>query len=126
MNAAPFNVLSNMKVPLRELPRNVFLPFNARDAGFLYTTMNGMERPPFLGLDLSIANESGATALISLDGQDFNVLDATIKNFDSFPYVTIQVKSAGSTANQIQLILAGCSYDILKKFAPQAESNIWA
>lgn len=97
------------------LPRDVIVAETGQDAGFKYSTIYNVGRNPYCGLDLTIYNNSGSTAIIAIDTRQYWVLDGSVRTITNIPYNEMQIISTGATANQIDLTFFGTSLDYLKE-----------
>ena len=97
------------------LPRDVIVAETGQDAGFKYSTIYNVGRNPYCGLDLTVYNNSGSTAIIAIDTRQYWVLDGSVRTITNIPYNEMQIISTGATPNQIDLTFFGTSLDYLKE-----------
>ena len=101
---------------IAEVPRDTFIAETNQDAGFIYSTLYNVGRNPFLGLDITVNNESGSLSTFSLDTRDYWVLDASVRTITNVPYNTFQIETTGATANQIDTTIFGVSLEWIEQF----------
>ena len=107
----PFWRLLKYLPNIAEIPRDTFEAQTNRDAGFLYSTLYNVGRNPFLGLDVTVNNESGSQSIFSLDTRDYWVLDASVRTITNVPYNTFQIDTSGATPNRIDTTVFGVSLE---------------
>ena len=107
----PFWRLLKYLPNIAEIPRDTFEAQTNRDAGFIYSTLYNVGRNPFLGLDVTVNNESSGVGIFSLDTRDYWVLDASVRTITNTPYNTFQIDSAGATPNRIDTTVFGVSLE---------------
>ena len=112
----PFTRLLKYLPNIAEVPRDTFIAETNQDAGFIYSTLYNVGRNPFLGLDITVNNESGALSTFSLDTRDYWVLDASVRTITNVPYNTFQIDTTGATPNQIDTTIFGVSLDWIEQF----------
>ena len=113
----PFWRLLKYLPNIAEVPRDTFEAQTNQDAGFMYSTLYNVGRNPFLGLDVTVNNESGAQSIFSLDTRDYWVLDASVRTITNVPYNTFQINTTGATPNRIDTTVFGVSLDWIERFA---------
>ena len=109
------------------LPRDVIVAETGQDEGFKYSTIYNVGRNAFCGLDLTIYNNSGSTAIIAIDTRQYWVLDGSVRTITNIPYNEMQIISTGAAANQIDLTFFGTSLEYLKELGlgnPNMELNM--
>tara|TARA_B100001245_G_C22693937_1_gene338472 strand:+ start:41 stop:484 length:444 start_codon:yes stop_codon:yes gene_type:complete len=111
----PFWRLLKYLPNIAEIPRDTFEARTNVDAGFLYSTLHNVGRNPFLGLDVTVNNESGAQSIFSLDARDYWVLDASVRTITNVPYNTFEIQSTGATPNRIDTTVFGVSLDYIER-----------
>lgn len=107
----PFWKLLKYLPNIAEIPRDTFQAQTNQDAGFLYSTLYNVGRNAFLGLDVTVNNESGGFGTFSLDTRDYWVLDASVRTITNTPYNTFQIETTGATPNRIDTTIFGVSLD---------------
>ena len=107
----PFWRLLKYLPNIAEVPRDTFEARTNLDAGFLYSSLYNVGRNPFLGLDVTVNNESGAQSTFSLDSRDYWVLDASVRTVTNVPYNTFQIENTGATPNRIDTTVFGVSLE---------------
>ena len=107
----PFWRLLKYLPNIAEIPRDTFEARTNVDAGFLYSSLYNVGRNPFLGLDITVNNESGAQSTFSLDTRDYWVLDASVRTITNVPYNTFQINTTGATPNRIDTTVFGVSLE---------------
>lgn len=107
----PFWRLLKYLPNIAEIPRDTFEAQTNQDAGFLYSTLYNVGRNPFLGLDVTVNNESGAQGTFSLDSRDYWVLDASVRTITNVPYNTFQIETSGAIPNRIDTTVFGVSLE---------------
>lgn len=107
----PFWRLLKYLPNIAEIPRDTFEAQTNLDAGFLYSTLYNVGRNPFLGLDVTVNNESGSQGSFSLDSRDYWVLDASVRTITNTPYNTFQINTTGLTPNRIDTTVFGVSLE---------------
>ena len=112
----PFTRLLKYLPNIAEVPRDTFIAETNQDAGFIYSTLYNVGRNPFLGLDITVNNESGSLSTFSLDTRDYWVLDASVRTITNVPYNTFQIETTGATANQIDTTIFGVSLEWIEQF----------
>ena len=112
----PFWRLLKYLPNIAEIPRDTFEAQTNQDAGFLYSTLYNVGRNPFLGLDVTVNNESGAQSTFALDSRDYWVLDASVRTITNVPYNTFQINTTGGIANRIDTTVFGVSLDWIEQF----------
>ena len=111
----PFWRLLKYLPNIAEIPRDTFEARTNVAAGFLYSTLHNVGRNPFLGLDVTVNNESGAQSIFSLDARDYWVLDASVRTITNVPYNTFEIQSTGATPNRIDTTVFGVSLDYIER-----------
>ena len=109
------------------LPRDVIVAETGRDAGFKYSSIYNVGRNPYCLLDTTVYNNSGATAIVSIDTRQYWVLDGSVRTITNIPANEFQIVSAGATPNSIDLTFFGTSLDYLKELGlgnPGLELNL--
>ena len=112
----PFWRLLKYLPNIAEIPRDTFEAQTNKDAGFLYSTLYNVGRNPFLGLDVTVNNESGSQSTFSLDSRDYWVLDASVRTITNVPYNTFQINTTGATPNRIDTTVFGVSLEWIENF----------
>tara|TARA_Y100001949_G_C15931114_1_gene305706 strand:+ start:399 stop:842 length:444 start_codon:yes stop_codon:yes gene_type:complete len=107
----PFWRLLKYLPNIAEVPRDTFQAQTNLDAGFMYSTLYNVGRNPFLGLDVTVNNESGSLSTFSLDTRDYWVLDASVRTITNVPYNTFQINTTGATPNRIDTTVFGVSLE---------------
>ena len=107
----PFWRLLKYLPNIAEVPRDTFQAQTNLDAGFIYSTLYNVGRNPFLGLDVTVNNESGSLSTFSLDTRDYWVLDASVRTITNVPYNTFQINTTGATPNRIDTTVFGVSLE---------------
>ena len=102
-----------------ELPRNVIYSFTGKDTDYKYSTVYNVGRDAFIGLDVTLYNNSGSVATAYLDGRDYWILDANVRTLTNIPFNELLLGSTGASANKIDGTIFGCSlnyiYDLARK-----------
>ena len=111
----PFPRLLKYLPNIAELPRDTFISFTNEDTGFLYSTLYNEGRNSFLGLDMTVNNESGSQATFSLDGRSYWVLDAGIRTLTNIPFNQFLIGATGATPNRIDCTVFGCSMQYIEE-----------
>jgi hypothetical protein len=111
----PFVNLLKYLPNIAELPRDTFIAHTNQDTGFLYSTLYNNGRNSFLGLDMTVNNESGSQSTFSLDSRDYWVLDASVRTLTNIPFNTFQIGTTGATPNRIDTTIFGISLDLIEK-----------
>lgn len=109
------------------LPRDTFVDYSGIDAGFKYSSISNVGRDAFCLLDTTVYNNSGGTAIVSLDTRKYWILDGAIRTLTNIPSNEFQVVSTGATPNQIRATFMGASLRYLKTLGlgnPQAELDL--
>ena len=111
----PFVNLLKYLPNIAELPRDTFIAHTNQDTGFLYSTLYNNGRNAFLGLDMTVNNESGGQSTFSLDTRDYWVLDASVRTLTNIPFNQFQIMTTGATPNRIDTTIFGISLDLIEK-----------
>ena len=111
----PFVNLLKYLPNIAELPRDTFIAHTNQDTGFLYSTLYNNGRNAFLGLDMTVNNESGGQSFFSLDTRDYWVLDASVRTLTNIPFNQFQIGTTGATPNRIDTTIFGISLDLIEK-----------
>jgi len=111
----PFVNLLKYLPNIAELPRDTFIAHTNQDDGFLYSTLNNVGRNSFLGLDITVNNESGSQSTFYLDSRNYWVLDASIRTMTNIPFNSFQIGTTGATVNRIDTTIFGISLDLIEK-----------
>ena len=111
----PFVNLLKYLPNIAELPRDTFIAHTNQDTGFLYSTLYNNGRNAFLGLDMTVNNESGGQSTFSLDTRDYWVLDTSVRTLTNIPFNQFQILTTGATANRIDTTIFGISLDLIEK-----------
>jgi hypothetical protein len=111
----PFVNLLKYLPNIAELPRDTFIAHTNQDDGFLYSTLSNVGRNSFLGLDITVNNESGSQSTFYLDSRNYWVLDASIRTMTNIPFNSFQIGTTGATANRIDTTIFGISLDLIEK-----------
>ena len=101
---------------IAELPRDVIVSQNAKDTDYKFNSTYSGERDAFLGLDVTVSNQSGAISYYFLDGRQYWVLDASIRTLTNIPYNEFLVSTTGATANSIDLTFFGISLGLIRQY----------
>jgi len=107
----PFWRLLKYLPNIAQIPRDTFESRTNVDAGFLYSTLYNVGRNPFLGLDVTVNNESSGQGDFSLDTRNYWVLDASVRTISDVPYNTFQINTTGATPNRIDTTVFGVSLE---------------
>ncbi len=100
-----------------QLPRNASISFTGKDTDFKYSTIYNNGRDAFMGLDVTIFNNSGSTATFFLDGNSYWSLDAVARTLTDIPFNELLIGSTGATANVIDITVFGCKLETLERYA---------
>jgi len=111
----PFVNLLKYLPNIAELPRDTFISHTNQDDGFLYSTLSNVGRNSFLGLDITVNNESGSQSTFYLDSRNYWVLDASIRTMTNIPFNSFSIGTTGATANRIDTTIFGISLDLIEK-----------
>ena len=112
---------------MANLPRDVIVAETSQDTGFKYSTIYNVGRNPYCGLDATVYNNSGSTAIIAIDTRQYWVLDGSVRTITNIPWNEFQIISTGATANSIDLTFFGTSLEYLKELGlgnPNMELNM--
>jgi hypothetical protein len=112
----PFPNLLKYLPNIAQIPRDVIISKNSKDTDFKFSSVYSGERDPFLGLDVTVSNESGSTSYFSIDGRQYWVLDASIRTLTNIPYDTFLIGTTGGTANSIDLTFFGISLGLIRQY----------
>ncbi len=100
-----------------ELPRNVIVSFTGQDTDYKYSTVYNVGRDAFVGLDVTLYNNSGSVATAYLDTRDYWILDANVRTLTNIPFNELKLGATGATANAIDGTIFGCSLSYLESLA---------
>lgn len=75
--------------------------------GDKYHTFYGAH-PKFVGLDITIVNNGGAVASVTLDGIQFNIAAGVSRTITNFPFVELVVTSA----TNLDIVIQGMLWDV--------------
>jgi len=100
-----------------ELPRNVIVSFSGKDTDYKYSTVYNVGRDAFLGLDVTLYNNSGSVATAYLDTRDYWILDANVRTLTNIPFNELKLGSTGASANKIDGTIFGCSLKYIESLA---------
>ena len=112
----PFPNLLKYLPNVAQIPRDVFISKNSKDTGFKFSSAYSGERDPFLGLDVTVSNESGSTSYAFLDGREYWFLDASIRTLTNIPYNEFLIGTTGATANSIDVTFFGISLGLIRQY----------
>ena len=86
-----------------ELPRNVIVSFTGQDTDYKYSTVYNVGRDAFIGLDVTLYNNSGSQATAFLDSRDYWILDANVRTLTNIPFneLLIAVKTSVGEADWV-------------------------
>lgn len=112
----PFTNLLKYLPNIAEVPRDVFISQTSKDTDYKFSSVYSGERDAFLGLDVTVSNESGSTSYFTLDGRQYWVLDSSIRTLTNIPYDTFLVGTTGATANAIDLTFFGMSLGLIRQY----------
>jgi len=94
-----------------EVPRDVIISQTSKDTGYKFSSVYSGERDSFLGLDVTVSNESGSTSYFTIDGRQYWVLDASIRTLTNIPYDTFLIG-----ANAIDLTFFGITLGLIRQY----------
>ena len=112
----PFTNLLKYLPNISEVPRDVIIAQTSKDTDYKFSSVYSGERDPFLGLDVTVSNESGSTSYFFVDGRQYWVLDASIRTLTNVPYDTFHIGTTGATANSIDLTFFGISLGLIRQY----------
>lgn len=112
----PFTNLLKYLPNVAEISRDVMISKNSQDTDYKFSSVYSGERDPFLGLDVTVSNESGSTSYFFLDGRQYWVIDASIRTLTNIPYDTFLIGTTGATANAIDLTFFGISLNLIRQY----------
>jgi hypothetical protein len=112
----PFTNLLKYLPNIAEVPRDVIISQNSKDTGYKFSSVYSGERDAFLGLDVTVSNESGSTAFFFIDGRQYWVLDASVRTLTNIPYDTFLIGTTGATANSCDLTFFGISLGLIRQY----------
>ena len=112
----PFTNLLKYLPNIAEVPRDVIISQNSKDTDYKFSSVYSGERDAFLGLDVTVSNESGSTAFFFIDGRQYWVLDASIRTLTNIPYDTFLIGTTGASANSIDLTFFGISLGLIRQY----------
>jgi len=112
----PFINLLKYLPNVAQIPRDVIISQTAKDTNYKFSSVYSGERDAFLGLDVTVSNESGSQAFFFIDGRSYWVLDASIRTLENIPYDTFHIGNTGSTANSIDLTFFGISMGLIREY----------
>ncbi len=111
----PFVNLLKYLPNIAELPRDTFIAHTNQDTGFLYSTLYNNGRNAFLGLDMTVNNESGSQSTFFLDSRNYWVLDASVRTLTNIPFNQFNIGTTGATANRIDTTIFGISLKLIEQ-----------
>jgi len=120
----PFVNLLKYFPNIAELPRDTFIAHTSQDDGFIYSTLYNNGRNAFLGLDMTVNNESGSQSTFYLDSRNYWVLDASVRTLTNIPFNTFQIGTTGATPNRIDTTIFGISLDLLEKMSGRSTYDL--
>lgn len=120
----PFVNLLKYLPNIAELPRDTFIAHTNQDEGFLYSTLNNVGRNSFLGLDMTVNNESGSQSTFYLDSRNYWVLDASVRTLTNIPFNQFIIGTTGATANRIDTTIFGISLDLIEKITGRSTYDL--
>ena len=100
-----------------ELPRNVIVSFTGQDTDYKYSTVYNVGRDAFIGLDVTLYNNSGSQATAFLDSRDYWILDANVRTLTNIPFNELLIGTTGATAYAIDGTIFGCSLKYIQDLA---------
>jgi hypothetical protein len=112
----PFTNLLKYLPNIAEVPRDVIISQTSKDTGYKFSSVYSGERDAFLGLDVTVSNESGSTAYFFIDGRQYWVLDASIRTLTNIPYDTFLIGTTGATANSCDLTFFGITLGLIREY----------
>jgi len=112
----PFTNLLKYLPNVAEVPRDVIISQTLKDTDYQFSSVYSGERDAFLGLDVTVSNESGSTSFFFIDGRQYWVLDASIRTLTNIPYDTFRIGTTGSSANKIDLTFFGISLGLIRQY----------
>ena len=101
---------------IAEVPRDVIISQTSKDTDYKFSSVYSGERDAFLGLDVTVSNESGSTSYFTVDGRQYWVLDASIRTLTNIPFDTFLIGTTGATANAIDLTFFGISLGLIRQY----------
>jgi len=113
----PFTNLLKYLPNVAEVPRDVIISQTSKDTDHKFSSVYSGERDAFLGLDVTVSNESGSTSYFFIDGRQYWVLDASIRTLTNIPYDTFLIGTTGASANAIDLTFFGISLGLLRQYS---------
>ena len=112
----PFTNLLKYVPNIAEVPRDVIISQTSKDTDYKFSSVYSGERDAFLGLDVTVSNESGSTSYFFVDGRQYWVLDTSIRTLTNIPYDTFLIGTTGATANAIDLTFFGISLGLIRQY----------
>ena len=112
----PFTNLLKYLPNIAEVPRDVIISQTSKDTDYKFSSVYSGERDAFLGLDVTVSNESGSTSYFFIDGRQYWVLDASVRTLTNIPYDTFHIGTTGATANAIDLTFMGISLGLIRQY----------
>ena len=112
----PFINLLKYLPNIAEIPRDVIISQTSKDTDYKFSSVYSGERDAFLGLDVTVSNESRSQAFFFIDGRSYWVLDASIRTLTNIPYDTFKIGTTGGTANSIDLTFFGISLGLIRQY----------
>jgi len=112
----PFTNLLKYLPNVAQIPRDVIISQTAKDTDYVYSSVYSGERDAFLGLDVTVSNESGSQAFFFIDGRSYWVLDASIRTLTNIPYNTFKIGTTGATVNSVDLTFFGISMGLIREY----------
>ena len=112
----PFTNLLKYLPNIEVVPRDVMISQTSKDTDYKFSSVYSGERDAFLGLDVTVSNESGSTSYFFIDGRQYWVLDASIRTLTNIPYDTFRIGTTGGSANAIDLTFFGISLGLIRQY----------
>ena len=115
-------------VNVNNLPRDVHVVHRNKDVNFIYDTLQSLDRPNFLGLDLGVGNESGGVGTIEVDGETYELLSSEKSGIlNSVPFSHLKILSQGATSNKWYIAIHGINYNTLLRLTKKknGSENLW-
>lgn len=100
-----------------ELPRNVIVSFTGKDTDYKFSSIYNVGRDAFIGLDVTLYNDSGSQATAFLDNRDYWILDANVRTLTNIPFNELRIGTTGASANKIDGTIFGCSLSYVQDLA---------
>jgi hypothetical protein len=112
----PFTNLLKYLPNVAELPRDVIISQNSQDTDYKFNTTYSGERDAFMGLDVTVSNQSGAQSFFYIDGREYWALDASIRTLTNIPYNEFLIGATGATLASIDLTFFGISLGLIRQY----------